>query len=96
MPSPADCDVMLVRSSGGSLLSLSFSLVSSSVLAQTAEEGGGTMGVGSVGSLAAHASILTGAGLSVVVCSDDTPVAGALVGALTVKRTAQWGLDSIP
>ena len=95
MLSPTDCDAMFVRSSGGSLFSLSFSLASSSVLAQTAEEGGGTMGIGSVGGFPAGASIVTGVGLSVTMGSDDTGVTGALVGGLAGEEQGSVGAGSV-
>lgn len=69
----AGCDARFVRSSCGSLFSLSFSSASSSVLAQTAEEWvGGSMGAGFIGSFAVCASTLTGAGLSLAMGCDDT------------------------
>ena len=71
--SSADFNVRFVRSGRGRLLSFSFCLASSSVLSQTSEEHvGGSMGAGFVGSFAACASTLTGAGLSLVMGSDDT------------------------
>ena len=63
--------------SGGRLWSPSFFVTSFNVLAQTVEEC-----VGSSGGSTACTPILTGEGHSLAFGSDDTRMAGALVGAL--------------
>ena len=92
----AGCDARVVRSSLGSLFSMSFSSASASVLAQTAEEcDGGSMGAGFVGGFTACASsAVTGAGLSLAMGSDKTRMIGVLIGVLTGVLTGALTEDA--